>query len=203
MVQALPIGIQDTLDSGEVVLREFVKISLPSGTYGFWTGQGPYPYDGVIYNAGGSHLRVQAPPQVTDGSAQPIVIELSSVPDTALTPAVLVSFLNESYKRAPIVFSRGFFDPDTRMLIGMQWVNTALIDTAKIVETIGGEAKLVVNAESIAIDHRRVNRFMRSHQAQLLLDPTDLGYQYVTSVAARKVEWGAESKDPILKVKKI
>ena len=42
---------QASLDAGRIVDRRLVLLNFASGLYGFWSGLGPFTYNGVTYSA--------------------------------------------------------------------------------------------------------------------------------------------------------
>jgi hypothetical protein len=183
-------GLQAGLEAGNIVDRGMVLFALPSGNYGFWTGVGPWTYNGILWQGAGTLIQAQPVGQVTDGSAVPIVLTLSAIPNSALSPDVLSTIEAEAYKGAPVRLYKAYFDPDTRALITVRTVWAGTIDTIDHDYTIGGTYTLTANCESRALDHQKTGYRIRSDADQRLIDANDGFFKRVGVAGTQSITWG-------------
>ncbi len=187
---SLPAAVQDAVDAGAVVDRGMVLFDFPSGLWGFWTGTGPFTWSGVTFTGAGRLIALDPVEQVSDLSAVPVTLRLSSVPDSALTPDLLATIEAEQYHQRPATLYTAYFDPETRALLDVVLEYRGEVDRIVHERRVGGEAVLRVMLESRSRDHPRRGWRMRSDADQREIDPDDGFFRFVNSTAEERVLFG-------------
>jgi hypothetical protein len=211
MPLALTPATQTALDAGSVVDRGLLLFDLGSGLYGFWTGIGPFtnPNDGITYIGAGSLIEVDGIKQSSDLSAVQVVVRLTAIENTDLTPDTLATIETEVYHQRPCTISTAYFDPDSYSLLSVETEYRGYIDQIVHSETIDGAAVLEAHLESRFRDHQRSGYRVRSDVDQRRISASDNGLRHVTAVATEKIEFGrteaqvaASQAVPVTKPKK-
>lgn len=185
MPRSYNAAVQSALDAGRVVDRLLVELDFASGLYGFWSGLGPFVWNGITHVGAGSLISIEGIKQTSDLSAVAVVGRLSS-----LSPAVLATIENEVYHQRPCVISTAYFNAETYALLNVEVEYRGYIDRIVHVEKTGGEAALEVHLESRFRDHLKTGYRVRSDQDQRNLFPTDDSLKHVTVVVTEKVTFG-------------
>ncbi len=185
-------GLQALLDSGRVVDRALLLFMFPSGNYGFWSGTGPRVYNGNTYVGAGRLLTAQlSTEEVSDGTAREMSIELSSIPNSGLTPDVLATIELESYKGRPVRLYQMFLDPDTQAEVGVVLRFAGTVDEIPHEYLVGGKYSLTAHCVSRAIDHQKTGHQLRSTDSQKLIDPDDDGsFDRAATAGTELINWG-------------
>jgi hypothetical protein len=183
---------QASLDSGRIYDRALLLFMLPSGNYGFWSGTGPYTYNANTYVGAGRLLTATlSTEEVSDGTARELSIELSSIPNSGLTPDVLATIEQQSYKGRPVRLYQAFFDADTRQLLSVITRFAGSIDEIPHEYVVGGKYTLTANCVSRAIDHQKTGHQLRSTDSQKLIDATDDGsFDRAATAGTEFINWG-------------
>lgn len=178
------------LASGRAVSRALLEFTFPSDTYRFWTGQGVLTYSGNDYTGAGGLIDIQQIGGVSDLSAVPLLLTLTSVPNSDLSPDVLATIEGESWHQAPVKISRAYFDPDTRALLSVERFYSGYIDKIDHEDQIGGGAVLKAYLESKARDHLKTGYRTRSDSDQRWLNATDGGLTLAATAGVQDIYWG-------------
>src|SRR5688500_3798076 len=173
MVQSIDPAAQSALDTHYVIERGCVRFEFPSGSYGFWTGQGSITLDSMVFESGGALFNVEQLDQDINGNAIAVAIRLSSHPNTALTSDVLSTIEDEAYKNRPVRIYTAYFNIDTGAFLDLVTEFNGIIDTIDHQIRIGGERTLTANCESRAIDLKRANGGVRGDEDQRQIDNLD------------------------------
>jgi hypothetical protein len=187
---------QTALNSGRIVDRRLAlfdlveKATSTQSYYGFWTGVGPFSYNGVTYTGAGSLLEIDAIRQTSDLSAVQVIGRLTGIPNSSLTPDVLATVENYHYHQRPVTLSIAYFDPVTYGLLAVEVEYRGIIDRILHKESDDGAAVLEVHLESRFRDHLKSGYRMRSVADQWRVDPTDDGLRHVTQVVNEQVIFG-------------
>lgn len=190
MALAIDTGTLSALNSGIIADRTMIKFVLAGGTYGFWSGQGTFNWDGIDYVGSGSLIKISTLTQVTDNSSVSVQAELSSIPDTQLTPDILAMIENEIYHQQPVTIYTAYFNIETRALLSVETEFRGRIDRLTHTETADGEYKIVGEFESISRDFLRTGFRMRTDVDQKTFAPNDGGLRHVQKAAIEKIYWG-------------
>lgn len=185
---------QAAVNAGRVVTRAAVLFVLGSGSYGFWSGEGPWTFNTVTYIGAGKLISGRlSVPQSIDGQARFLDLKLSSVPNSDLTPDVLASIEAESYKNRPMRLYEVIFDADTRAQITVRIRFAGQISNIEHEYSVGGGYTLTAHCASRSIDHQRIGFAMRTQEQQLQIDPDDTGsLEYVATVGTEVIPWGRD-----------
>jgi len=175
------------LDNGTIKVAELMRFDLGGGSYGFWTGDVDFDYNGLTYVPGGI-ISVSAIPGQWGMAAQGLTIELAARIDDGLTPIVLVTMLYQIWHQRPVTISEAFFHPETHALLFVEPLYRGFIDTLEYIE--GQDYKLVAKCESRALDNARENYRMRSMNDQHLIDSTDNFYSHAETAGKVNIPWG-------------
>jgi len=181
---AFPSELEDLLEAGTFALRSFVKISLPSGTVGFWNGIGTFTYDDgtdEVDYVQNHLLKIDEPVYTTGTSANEFTISMPESADFGITPDILTSIEDEDYKNAPIVISDAYFDPDTRALLHVEPMLAGYVDFIDHVFD-GRTLELVAHLESSAIDNHREGYRGANHEDQQLVSAGDTFFEHAARV---------------------
>lgn len=178
------------LASGRAVSRALILVTFPSGSYGFWTGQGVLTYSSQDYVGAGGLIDIQQIGGVSDLSAVPLLLTLTSVPNSDLSPDILATIEGESWHQAPVKISRAYFDPDTRTLLSVERFYSGYIDKIDHEDQIGGGAVLKAYLESKARDHLKTGYRTRSDSDQRWLNATDGGLALAATAGVQDIYWG-------------
>ena len=189
MLSISPAG-QALLDKGAWIQRGFVLFDLPSGRYGFWDGLGTHRYSGVDFVAGGSLIEVEAIEGGTSLAASSLVLRLRSIADSALTPDVLATIEEQSYRFRPVTFWLGFFDPDTLERVSMEAIWRGVIDGLEHKEDADGSAYLEATLSSRAVDYVKAGTSIRTTEDQKRFSPGDRFFDFVGEIGHQDIPWG-------------
>lgn len=178
------------LASGRLAKRDLLLFSLPDGDHGFWTGLGILPFNSVNYVGAGELVSIQPLTQTMDLSSMPVLVELTSIPNSALTPDVLATVESEQYHQQPAVLSTAYINPDTRAVVSVQRWYRGYIDKIEHQDQVGGQAVLSCNLESKSRDHLKKGYRTRSDADQRLINVNDGGLSFSAVAGQQQIIWG-------------
>jgi hypothetical protein len=187
------------LASGSIIKRRFILFDFPSGFYGFWDGAGSIvptgptveaPAAGKTFLAGGSVIEIKRGPIGTNGAAPEASLRLRAVPNTDLTPDVLVSLLQDGeYHRRPVYLFLGLFAEDGE-IVEIALRDRGFIDSVPYFEDpAAGTAWLEGKMESRLIDWNRGGAHDRNDESQRSTFPDDKGLGNIERASQLKA-WG-------------
>lgn len=183
---------QTELDAGRSNDRYMVLFDFASGFYGFWGGLGPFDHNSITYVGAGSLISAEDLDQGIDGEAIPLVLTLTGIPNSDLSPDVLASIEAETYHQRPVVVSTAYFDANDALL-SVETEYRGYIDQIRHSIQPGGEAKLTVHCESRARDALRIGYRMRSDSDQRLIDADDGGLRHAIATPHARSNWGRQT----------
>ena len=192
MFQVTPAA-QALLDAGTWVQRGFVMFDLPSGQYGFWDGAGTHVYAGIDFVGGASLIEVEAIEGGTSLAASSLVLRLRSIADSALTPDVLASIEEQSYRFRPVTCWIGFFDPTTLDRASMEVVYRGTIDDLEHEEEADGSASLKATLASRAVDYVKSGTSLRTTEDQQRFAAGDRFFEHAGEIGHQKIWWGQDN----------
>ncbi len=181
---------QTALDSGRIIEREMVLFDLAEGLYGFWSGVGPFTYNGVVYTGAGSLIEVDTIKQGSSLEAEGIAVRLTEVPNSDLSPDVLASIESYTYHQRPVELMSVFFDAETYAVLSVELVFSGYIDQVVHDNNVEGNAYVEARLESRFRDHQRRGYRVRSDSDQKRIDATDNGFRHVGVVASETILFG-------------
>lgn len=189
-MRAIDQAALDLLASGRAACRQMILFEFGTGTYGFWTGAGILNYGGIDYIGAGALGSIEEVPGVSDLSSAALIVRLSAVPNSDLTPDVLAGVESEQYHQRPATVFTAYLDPDSGALISVERVYRGYVDRIEHDMTAGGSAQLVVYLESRARDHTKSGHRLRSDADQRLVVPDDGFYRHVATAGTTTIYWG-------------
>ena len=184
---------QSLLDKGRWLQRGFVLFDLPSGRYGFWDGAGTHRYSGVDFEGGASLIDVDTIEGGTSLAASSLVLRLRSIADSALTPDVLATIENESYRFRPVTMWVGFFDLDTLDRVSMEVFYRGTIDNLEHKNEADGSAFLEATLSSRAVDYVKSGTSIRTTEDQQRFAAGDRFFDFVGEIGHQKIWWGQDN----------
>lgn len=183
----------DTLESikrGDFAHTWLIDFNLPEGIFGFWPGTGNLVVSGITYVGAGSLLSIDQIDMGVDLSSSPLSVSLRAVPDTSLSPDLLASIDDYSYKNRPARLHLAYFSPSTGDAITVILWWQGYIDVVNHQEQIGGEYVLLATLEPRSLDHSRIGYRMRSDTDQKLIDATDLFFEHAATTGTEEIKYG-------------
>ncbi len=185
-----------------VVARDFLQVTVKHRitgapvSIGFWSDAGLFTCDIVngrtgateewTFN-GGALTSIDDIPLLSDLSVRTVGVELSGVDDG-------VQQLVRDYdaRNAPIQILRGYFSPETHVLVAPAKARfIGFIDEAPIeTPAEGGVSKITLSCASHTRELTRTNPDVRSHESQILRKPGDNFYRYAGVVGDWELFWG-------------
>lgn len=179
-----------SLGTRRAVKRTMLRFDLGSGTYGFWTGAGPIVHESVTYVGAGRLIAVQPLTGSLDASVAPIVVTLSSIPNSHLTPDVLATIFAEQWHQQPAVLSKAYFHPDTRALLAVRRAARRVIDTVVLTRNADGTATLTASLEPVVFDNPQRGYAKYGDADQRLIDANDAFFSFAATAGMQTIEWG-------------
>lgn len=176
------------IEAGEAIVTGAAQIvPISADPIYVWGGYGLIDYDGNTYQGLGNRAFAQNNAGAIGGSAQAIVLGISS-----LEPEALGLLDGEEVKHASVVVYRLIFASDGKTLLDWHVFDRGRLDTVESDETIGGTATIKANVESAARSLGRYSARMRSDSDQRLINSDD-GYFKNTAYAGEKMlYWGGK-----------
>lgn len=188
MAVSLTAATQTALDGGRIADRGMILFDFASGLYGFWTGLGPFTYSGVTYVGAGTLIAVDNLKGVSDLSSVPVVVRLTGIANSDLTPDVLATVEAETYHQRPVTILTAYFDADARVLLSVETEYRGYVD--RIVHADDEAAVLEVYLESRFRDHQKSGYRVRSDADQRRIAPNDGGLRHAATVHTETVLFG-------------
>lgn len=176
-------------------MRFFIRLDLPEGTFGFWSGIEPYVFEGVTYVGSGQLITVDEVSGAVDPSVQPLTVRLTSIPNSALTPDVLGHIFEYDWHQAPATLHQGYFNPQTGATIMIERITRRRIDTIEMVETVGGTAQLVATLQPINFDNPGRGFMVYGDGDQRLIESSDGFFAFAATAGEQMIDWG-RTPDP-------
>lgn len=168
------------MEEGRIAIRQFIRFDFPGQPVGFWNGPWELNWSGLDYIPN-DLIRVEEPDFTTGLEAVDFQIELPQAPGYGVTEATFVQIEAMPYKGIPVTIYEAYFDPDTGALLHVEAMYSGYLDTVDTVLS-GGEAKLVANCITDALDNFRESNVSASHEHQQLVSPGDRFFEYAGTV---------------------
>jgi hypothetical protein len=191
-VKTVSSGLQGLLDGRRFPVRELLKMTISGVERSFWTGEGPYTYNGIVYQAGGSIIKIAPISAQRAGYASSIQVFMSSIPNTRVTPEVLSGIFQEDYRNQPIQIMRASFDPVSWALSDVRTRWKGKIDRVSMQAAPDDQARLIFHCVSREMDAKKTGYRIRSEEDQRLIDLNDRFFQYAGVVDKQTVFWGKQ-----------
>lgn len=190
-MQAIDSAIQAALDAGILIKRGMIVFEFGSGIYAFWDGSAPLVWNAITFNPHNSLLDVSPVNQSGNLASSALTVTLRAVPAAGLTPDVLSTIEDEDYKNRPVTIYNGFFDAQTRTLLG----GAPVVIWEGEVDTIThrqarGDYHLVTSLESRSRDYTRKGARLRGNKDQQNLFAGDGFLKHADNAATSKEYFG-------------
>lgn len=186
------VGTQ--INSGRFDRRDAILFDFAEGTYGFWWGEGEFPWNGIDFVGAGRMLQIETISIGSDGAPTEIRVTLSAIPNSELTPDVLGSIEAYTYHLRSVLLYRFYFDPDTGALVGTGPVVQfrGYIDQIPHRDEPDGAYALEAILVSKSVDYRKAGQRQRGNEQQALLNggSTDLFFEHAATAGTQTVQWG-------------
>jgi hypothetical protein len=179
---------EKTVVTGKNVrLGVFVVVHWPSGDARFWSGVGPFIYEGESFAGVGDLGSISQIKESTTGRANGITISLGGC-----SPESVALVLTENYQHRKAEVYVGFLSADDTLVSGLlRPVFVGVVDVATD-EDDGEMARITLSIEPRMIIAQQASGRRITHESRIAEHPGDLGYEYITAVNREMVDnWGA------------
>ena len=190
MAYAIDAATKAQLQAGEILDRYMVKFAFDEGTFGFWGGVGTLTHDSQTYTGAGSLIELDELVQGVEGEAIALVLKLTAVPNSDLSPDILASIDRDYtwHQRVATVMT-AYFTP-ANVLLSVETEGRFYIDRLVFQHGLGGESVLMLYLESKARDLIKTGYRIRSDEDQKLIDSNDCALRHTIDAATIPVIWG-------------
>lgn len=163
-----------------------VEMYLSSGTIYLWTGVGELSYNGNTYQGTGTLGSISSWDNDGNLAANGLTLSLSGIP----TEMLAIAF-NEDYRNRQVKMHIVLFNSDGN-LIGGNIVFIGRIDVMSVTRKAEScDISVTVENHLISFDRARIRRY--TLQDQKLIDPTDIGFEYISKVSQDlSFTWGSK-----------
>jgi hypothetical protein len=172
------------LAAAEVRLAIFVEGEFPSGFVRLWSGHGDIVWDGKTWTGAGQLLAISTIEDTAEVVASGISVTLSGVPTGFVSLAI-----TDAQQGLPGRIWVGQFDAAGALIPEPVAAFAGRLDEPTI--TDGAETcTLTITYESRLMDLSRPREWRYTHESQQVLFPGDRGFEYVTTLQDKSVNWG-------------
>jgi hypothetical protein len=177
-------AFQAALDDPNLRPCLFFEGDFPSGSVYLWTGRGPVQWNGQTWTGAGDLIGVSETEETTDVVATGLVVTLSGIP-TSLVSLVI----SDAQQGLPGKVYVGLRATDGSIIADPVQSFAGRLDVPNIQD--GEEiCQISISYESRLIDLQKPREFRYTHESQRLFDPTDRGFEVVTSLQDKEISWG-------------
>lgn len=154
------------------------------GTVRLWSGLGDLTWNSVVWTGAGNLLGVSAVEETTAVVANGVTVSLSGIPVEFRSAAI-----DGARQGKPGRLWLGALDASGALVVDPYLLFAGRLDVPEI--NFGGETfEITITYESRLIDLTRPREWRYTHEAQQVLFPGDLGFEFVTTIQDRAVWWG-------------
>lgn len=154
------------------------------GTVRLWSGLGDLTWNGEVWTGAGNLLGVSAVEETTAVVANGVTVSLSGIPVEFRSAAI-----EGARQGKPGRLWLGALDASGALVADPYLLFAGRLDVPEI--TFGGETfEITITYESRLIDLTRPREWRYTHEAQQVLFPGDLGFEFVTTIQDKAVWWG-------------
>lgn len=195
--------IQAQLDAGLIDYRDAVLFALDEGNYGFFSGgRGSVTFGGLTFVGSGSLIEFSLPDENTSLASAPIEVSLSShyevdgVVTRIFDDATLNSIEDSNWMRRPAIIYEIWFDADGQVI---DLVQRARREIHQIRHTEDPKRGYTITGvlETPSVFQTYVEYKRRNSSIQKLIDPTDKGLEYTSTVRNEKVYFGRMPEESV------
>lgn len=177
------------LAAGRVVVRQLVRLTLGSGSYGFTNAIEPITYDSLTYQPLGL-IAVDGFAFSPGTGAQSFAVTLPASNDDERLPTVLQNMLTEDYRDRPVRVTDLHRNADTgAQITGVDMRFGYIKDLVKRRTRDGGDV-FVLDCLSRAMDYSRRNHRMANDLDQQRRSTGDRFFEHVSQTARVQIPFG-------------
>jgi hypothetical protein len=162
----------------------FFEGEFASGFLRLWSGLGDIQWNGETWTGAGTLLGIGAIEETGDVVANGCSVALSGVPADLVSAAILEARQGRAGRIWLALLSETFDIIDSPSL-----AFSGRLDVPEISDT-GDTCVITISYESRLIDLNVAREWRYTHEAQQVLSPGDLGFQYVTAIQELEIKWG-------------
>lgn len=169
-----------------VQLGIFVVVHWPSGDARFWSGVGPFTYDGDVFQGVGDLGSISQIKESSNGQANGIQVSLGGC-----SPESVAIVLSEPYQNRRASVLVGFLKSDgTLVHPTLREIYTGLVDVATD-DDDGATSRITLNIEPRMLVAQSASARRITHESRIAEYPGDLSYDYITAVNREFTDnWG-------------
>lgn len=189
MARGLQSAMESAVEATEV--RPFVLIDLMfSSPIYLWSGYGDLSYTNT-YLGVGELLSINSIEESQDLGANGLQIDLSGINGTTL----LTKALSEEYQGKTVTVRLGAKDSSGNIISDPIIIYSGFMDVMVINEGVEESTiSLSVENKLIALSKTKERRYTSNDQRADY--PSDKGFDYVTTIAEKTINWGGETTKP-------
>ena len=188
MSRSLHADMQTAVEDSVVRPFVFVDLNFSSPVY-LWSGYGEITIGDNEYIGAGELLGISVMEESQDLGAKGLELNLSGISGTDL----LSKALTEEYQGKTVTVKLGLFSNTGDVHNDPITIFSGFMDVLRIDE--GGETSTISLAvENKLIQLNRSNKRRYTSQDQKRLYPNDEGFDYVTVMAEKDIEWGGRTE---------
>lgn len=195
MARGLQSAMESAVEATEV--RPFVLVDLMfSSPIYLWSGYGDLSYTNT-YLGVGELLSMNAIEESQDLGANGLQIDLSGINGTTL----LTKALSEEYQGKTVTVRLGARDGSGNIISDPIIIYSGFMDVMVINEGVEESTiSLSVENKLIALSKTKERRYTSNDQRADY--PSDKGFDYVTTIAEKTINWGGETNKPASQIAK-
>lgn len=172
------------LQAKEVRLALLFEAVFTGGTIRFWTGGSDILWNGFNWTGLGDLIGVSSIVESSDVTASGLIVSLSGVKGELVSAAI-----SESQQGAAGKVWLALLDEAGAIIADPVLGFVGRLDVPSIID--GDETCTIsISYENRLIDLKRARNLRYTHESQQLIDPDDLGFEYVTQIQDYEVTWG-------------
>jgi hypothetical protein len=194
MPQTIPALVQSDLNTHKILWAGAIEFAFGTGTYRFWDGLGDRSMNGNTWQGSGGLIRVEEIATNLRGEPEEVVIEMSSIPNTDLSPDALSQIETTNYKFRPVTIYTAYFSLTGGGLLDMVTEFVGYADTVHHSWIVGGEKTIRMHCESKALDLKRITGQIAGPEDQKDIDNADGFFDLAARSADIEIDWGVEEK---------
>lgn len=184
MSRTLPTAFATALDAAVVRPAILFEGEFATGWLRLWTGVGPLFWNGFTWTGAGNLLSVGSLEETQDVVASGSSVTLSGIP-----VEVIESAINQAEQGAPGRVYLALFDANWAMIDTPVLAFAGRLDVPEVTDG-QGTCSVTISYESRLIDLGTPRELRYTHETQRVLYPGDRGFEYVTAIQDKEIQWG-------------
>lgn len=178
----LSTELEAAFTDGGAMVALLGEFEFESETLRLWTGYGQIVYNGNTYIGGGNLIAISPYQETQDLQAQGLRFSLSGITSDSLSLA-----FQEEYQGNPCRLYIATIDED-RTVISAYKFFTGIMDFIDVSDD-GKESKLILSAENIMTQLKRVKVSRYTDEDQKSKYPTDQGLSLISQLQDKELVW--------------